>query len=123
MLAVSPSRATGAALGGLDQHNPLGLCNNILFGGLAMFVSQLSGNIRIEFSPPVNNVAQLRITHPGGMHADPVVERAPVSYQFPVTGARFTDELRLARGEVDLTTGEARKLDYRLCVESNIPDA
>jgi hypothetical protein len=106
-----------------DKDNPLGLCNNVLFGGSAMFVSQLSGNIRLRFFPAADNIAQFQMTLPGGLRGDDVVERAPLSYQFPVNGVRFSDGEPLAKGELDLTTGEVKNLDVRLCVASNILDA
>lgn len=107
----------------LDRDNPLGLCNNLLFGGMAMFISQLAGNLHIKFYTPIGNVAQFEITHPGGLHGDAAVERAPLAYHFPIAEPEFTDELRLTKGQVDLTTGWVQNLDYRLCVASNILDA
>ena len=106
-----------------DKDNPLGLCDNLLFGGMAMFVSQLSGNIHIKFFPPINNVAQFQITHPGGLTGDAVIERAPILYRIPITSPRFTDEERITTGTLDLTTGVAKTLDYRLCINSNVLEA
>jgi hypothetical protein len=106
-----------------DEDNPLGLCNNLLFGGMAMFISQLSGNIRIKFYPPVNNISQFEITHPGGMTGDPAVERAPILYEFPISSPTFTDEERLTQGRLNLITGEVTNLVYRLCISSNILEA
>lgn len=107
-----------------DKDNPLGLCNNVLFGGSALFVSSLSGNIRIRFFPPARDIAKFEISHPGGLRGDDVMQRAPLFYQFPVRGVRFTDfEKSLTKGEVDLTTGEVRNLVYTVTVSSNILEA
>lgn len=103
-----------------DKDNPLGLCNNVLFGGLAMYVSHLNGTIQIRFYPPVNNVSQFEITHPGGLRGDDAVMRAPEFYQFPVTGTVLTDTEEVIRGEVDLTTGVARNVAYRLLAAGSL---
>src|SRR5258708_27850863 len=36
---------------------PLGLCNNNLFGGLALMSSHLQGFIQITFHTPINNIS------------------------------------------------------------------
>ena len=106
-----------------DDDNPLGLCNNVLFGGLAMYVSHLSGNIHIRFYPPVNNVSQFEVRHPGGLRADDAVMRAPQFYQFPVTGTVLTDPEEVIRGEVNLNTGEVRNIGYRLLAAGNLVES
>lgn len=95
-----------------DKDNPLGLCNNVLFGGSVLFVSGLSGNIRIRFSPPVDNIAKFEIFHLAGLKGDDVIERAPILYAFPMREVLLVDGQRLTTGEVDLTTGEVRNLNY-----------
>ena len=94
-----------------DQDNPLGLCNNVLFGGPVLFASPLTGSLRIRFFPPRDNIAEFEISHLSGLLGEDVVERAPILFEFLITGCRFADAPRLARGEVDLTTGEVKNLD------------
>lgn len=95
-----------------DKDNPLGLCNNVLFGGAVTFVSSFSGNIRIRFFPPVDNIAKFELSHLSGLKGEDVVERAPILFAFSIKGTLFSDGERLTRGEVDLTTGEVRNLEY-----------
>src|SRR5882757_3054410 len=38
-----------------DDDEPFGLCSNELYGGLAMWDTPISGNIDIQFYPPVFN--------------------------------------------------------------------
>ncbi len=106
-----------------DKDNPLGLCNNLLFGGFSMFLLPLSGKIQIQFFSPVNNVAQFEITHPGGLTALDSVERAPIGYRIPVKGTTLGDEMIITKGNLDLTTGVVTNLDYRLCVGGNVLEA
>src|SRR5437016_13767193 len=51
----------------LDKDNPFGTCGNVLFGGFALYASQLSGNVEIRFFTPHQGVAHFEITHPGNL--------------------------------------------------------
>src|SRR5574341_870532 len=107
-----------------DKDNPLGVCNNVLFGGLAMFVTPISGNIHIRFFPPIDNISKFEVTHPGGLRGDNTVEVAPHFYRFPVLNPSFSDfPDHPTRGELDLTTGVVRNLDYRLSLSTNVLDS
>jgi hypothetical protein len=103
-----------------DEDNPNGLCNNVLFGGLAMFVSHLSGTLQINFQPAVGNLAKFEIRHPSGLRGDDALQRAPQLYQFPVNGLMLTDTAEPIRGELDLETGEVSNLQYRMVVNGNL---
>jgi hypothetical protein len=102
-----------------DKDNPLGLCNNVLFGGSVIFASQLTGKIRIRFYPPVDDIARFELSHLDGLIADDVVERAPILFQYKLKGIRFTDAPALTTGEVDLTTGVVQNLNYRVISLNN----
>src|SRR2546430_244681 len=40
-----------------DADLPNGICGNLFFGGVAMLDSPLSGNLTIQFDPPIGAVA------------------------------------------------------------------
>src|SRR5258705_2810705 len=55
-----------------DDDEPFGLCSNELYGGLAMWDSPISGNVDMQFYPPVYNnlgqpISHFEITHPGNL--------------------------------------------------------
>ncbi|HKW99059.1 MAG TPA: hypothetical protein VJN43_15065 [Bryobacteraceae bacterium] len=96
-----------------DADNPLGLCNNMLFGGFVLFASPLSGNIHIRFFPPVHNIAKFEMSHMSGLVGEDVIERGPILFSYPIRGIKFVDAPILTAGEVDLTTGIVQNLTYR----------
>ena len=67
-----------------DADNPFGTCGNLLFGGLAMWDSHLSGFVEIRFYPPRDNIAHFEITHPGNLVGDDTIMQAPQLYQMNV---------------------------------------
>ncbi len=96
-----------------DKDNPLGLCNNMLFGGFTLFASPLKGSIHIKFYPPVNNVAKFEMSHMSGLIGEDAVERAPILFRYPIKGIEFVDAPQLTSGELNLTTGIVQNLNYR----------
>ena len=106
-----------------DKDNPNGLCNNVLFGGLAMYASPVSGSLHIRFSPPVDDIAHFEITHPGGLTGQDTVQRAPQLYQFPVNGTRIADSAAATSGDLNLITGDVSNLTYRVRVTNTLLDA
>src|ERR1043166_2877178 len=71
----------GDGIGAVNCLDPQGVqwgtCGHWLFGGLAMVDSHLSGNLRLRFSRPVNNVTRFEVSFPGGLAGDDAVLAAP----------------------------------------------
>ncbi len=104
----------GDALRAVDCLEPqaaqFGACGGVLFGGLAMMDSHLSGQVRIRFSPPVNQsghtLSQIEISVMDGLQGDDGVLAAPQLYKLPGQRQRVADFPGLvSRGLLDLTTG------------------
>ena len=106
-----------------DKDNPNGLCNNVLFGGFAMYVSHLTGSLHIRFLAPVNNIARFEITHPGGLTGEDTVQRAPQLYDFPVKEMHIYDSAATTTGELNLVTGDVSSLTYRVRVTNTLLEA
>ncbi|HJP91109.1 MAG TPA: hypothetical protein VJ875_04085 [Pyrinomonadaceae bacterium] len=88
------------------QGIQFGSCGNWLFGGLAMVDSHLSGNIRIRFTPPQNNVTNFQISFEGGFAGEDAVLTTPQFFKMWFQQARV-DEVPglISSGKLDLTTG------------------
>jgi hypothetical protein len=92
-----------------------GLTGNLLFGGLAMLDSHLSGSIRIKFSPPVNDVSHFEVTHGEGLVGDDERLSAPQFFKLPALQHKLLDPKDvLSSGDLNLATGEVTNLQYRL---------
>ncbi len=92
-----------------------GLSGNLLFGGLALLDSHLSGVVRIKFSPPVNNVTHFEVTHGDGLAGDDGKLSAPQFYKLPGLMNKLLDPTDVvSSGDLDLTTGAVSNLQYRL---------
>jgi hypothetical protein len=108
-----------------DEDEPFGLCSNELYGGLAMWDSPISGNVDIQFYPPVfNNIGQpvshFQITHPGNLAGQNTVMKAPQNYEKRVKDIFILDSLsRVSTGDVNLTTGEVLNLNYQILVSNS----
>jgi hypothetical protein len=93
-----------------------GTSGNTLFGGLAMVDSHLSGSIRIQFSPPVNDQSRFHISFEGGFVGEDGELAAPQFFRMPfkqnrvdeVPGTVSSGILNLANGEVSDLTVYAR---------------
>jgi len=87
--------------------------NNLLFGGLAMMDSHLSGNIRIKFTPPVDEWTTFQVSFEQGLVGSDGVLTAPIFYKLPGKQQFIGDvpdhisagRLNLHTGEVDPTPG------------------
>jgi hypothetical protein len=86
---------------------------NLLFGGLAMVDSHLSGNIRIKFSPPVNGCTKFQISYEGGFTGDDEVLETPQFFKMAFLNNRVDEipgfvssgVLNIATGDVDTSPG------------------
>src|SRR2546430_12789478 len=74
------------------EDAPFFVCGNVLFGGLGLWNTHLTGPLQIRFTPPVNNVSHFEITHPFNLTGDDVVLRAPQFYAFDVTNNVILDQ-------------------------------
>lgn len=80
-----------------------------LFGGPVLVDSHLRGQVRIKFTPPVNNVTRFEVTFEGGLVGNDSTLAAPNLYRFPFQqnavgnfpGQPCSGTLNLATGEVD----------------------
>jgi hypothetical protein len=97
-----------------DRDVTFGTCGNLLFGGVAMTTSHLSGDITIRFYPPVKNVAHFEVIH-GILRGDDGRLVAPQGYDFPVLLNQVSDPPNiLSEGDLDLTTGGVTNIKYRV---------
>jgi len=105
----------GDGIAALNARSPgdiqWGSGGNWLFGGLAMVDSQLSGRIRIRFSPPAANRSQFRIGFEGGFTGEDATLSCPICFSMPFQHNRV-DEVpgTISSGTLDLTTGEVSDL-------------
>jgi hypothetical protein len=89
-----------------------GSCGGVLFGGLCLVDSHLSGQVRIRFSPPERNRSRFEISFGEGLKGEDGTLAAPWHYKLPAQGNRVTDWPGLvSSGSVDLETGEVTGLD------------
>lgn len=96
-----------------DEDNPFGVCGNLLFGGLGLWNSHLSGAIAIQFYPPVNDIAHFEIFHPNNLVGDDVFMHAPQLYQMAVFSNIILDTFsEYSSGDLNLRTGEVTNLNY-----------
>jgi hypothetical protein len=96
-----------------NADNPFGVCGNLLFGGLAMWNTHLTGSIQIRFFPPVNNISHFQISHPFNLRGPDVLMRAPQLYVFGVTQNILLDTFNnYSSGDLNLNTGEVTNLSY-----------
>src|SRR5213593_3338363 len=90
-----------------DEDNPLGTCSNLLFGGLAMYDSHVSGVVEVKFYAPINDIAHFEISHPGNLAGDNAVMKAPQGYEMRVRDVFILDALdQISSGDLNLLTGE-----------------
>ena len=99
-----------------DADNPYGTCGNLLFGGLAMTDTHLSGLLHIKFYPPVKNISHFEVTHPGGLSGENGSLVAPQFFRLPVEFnlIKDTDDRIVSEGDLNLETGEVTNLGYRV---------
>jgi hypothetical protein len=96
-----------------NADNPFGVCGNLLFGGLAMWNTHLTGAIQIKFFPPINNISHFQISHPFNLRGPDVLMKAPQLYVFSVTQNILLDTFNnYSTGDLNLNTGEVTNLAY-----------
>jgi hypothetical protein len=110
-----------------EQGIQWGSCNNLLFGGLAMVDSHLSGSVRIKFSPPVDNVCDFEVYYEGGFVGQDSVLTTPRFFKMPfqqtrvdaVPGIISSGKLDLRSGEAAFGEGGVRQLQFYATYASN----
>lgn len=103
------------------EDNPLGVCGNLVFGGVAMWNTHLSGNIIIKFYPPINDVSHFELSHPFNLvSGDDVVMTAPQLYSYVIKQSTLLDPLsQVSTGDLNLVTGEVTNLNYKAIFSNN----
>jgi len=105
----------GEATRAVDCTDPgdqtYGICGNQLFGGVVMGDSHLSGNITIQFSPPIGTIAHFVVLQ-GILPGDAATLAAPLGYSLPVQNPQVSDALQLSSGDLDLATGVAININW-----------
>ena len=107
------------------KDEPFGTCGNLLFGGLALYNTHLTGKVRIHFEQPVNNIAHFEVTHPNDLVGDDVFMAAPQVYQFGVGQNRILDDFvrACAPRYASVTTEFSARGGIALTVRAEFPDA
>ena len=107
----------GDGIGALNCTTPqtiqYGTGGNLLFGGLAMVDSHLSGKIRIKFSPPVQSLTHFQVFFEGGFTGSDETLEAPRLFKMAfrnnrvdeVPGFTSSGTLNLETGDVDTSSG------------------
>jgi len=92
-----------------------GLTGRLLFGGLAMLDTHLTGSVKIKFSPPVNNITTFEVTHGfTGLAGDDSRLSAPQFYRLPAIKHQVMDSAaEPSSGKLNLLTGDVTDLQYR----------
>lgn len=88
-------------------------CGALYFRGLAMMDSHLSGNLRIKFTPPVNDWTTFQVSFEQGLIGTDAYLAAPVFFVMPgrqqlvgdVPGFVSSGRLNVRTGQVDHTPG------------------
>jgi len=105
----------GDGISPINARSPVeiqwGGSGNSLFGGLAMVDSHLSGNIRIQFSPPQNNLTQFQVSFAEGFSGDDAVLTCPQFFKMAFQQNRV-DVVpgTISSGTLNLQTGEVSNL-------------
>ena len=88
-----------------------GSCGQLLFGGLAMVDSHLSGNLRLRFTQPENNLARFELSFLDGFVGDDAVLVTPQFFKMAFQQSRVDDVPGLvSSGTLNLATGEVTDL-------------
>ena len=107
-----------------DSDNPFGTCGNLIFGGIAMYASQLTGFVQIDFDPPHRNIAHFYISHPGDLRGQPTKIKAPQMYEFPLQENVVFDAFDGdSEGDLNLLTGEVKYLTMNVNFFNRFYDA
>jgi hypothetical protein len=107
----------GDALSAQNCRTPASIqwasCGALYFRGLAMMDSHLSGNLRIKFTPPVNDWTTFQVSFEQGLIGADAYLAAPVFFRMPgrqqlvgdVPGFVSSGRLNIRTGQVDYTPG------------------
>ena len=91
-----------------------GLTGRLLFGGLAMLDTHLSGTVRITFTPPVNDITTFEVTHGStGLVGDDSRLSAPQFFCMPAIKHQVMDSVASpSTGKLNLITGDVTDLKF-----------
>lgn len=96
-----------------NEDAPFSLCGNVLFGGLGLWNTHLTGPIQIKFLPPINDISHFEISHPFNLTGEDVVLRTPQFYAFGATQNILLDRFNQnSSGDLNLVTGEVTNMSY-----------
>jgi hypothetical protein len=103
-----------------DEDNPFGTCSSSLFGGYAIWSTQLTGFVEIRFYPPINGISHFEVSHPGNLIGDDTKIKAPQFYEMPVLENRVLDAFEaISSGDLNLNTGEITNLEYVIFISNS----
>ena len=105
----------GDGIGPINCRDELGIqwgsCNHLLFGGLAMVDSHLTGFIRIRFTPPVDNVTRFEVSFLDGFVGEDATLVAPQFFKMAFQQSRVDDVAgTVSSGTLNLVTGQVSDL-------------
>jgi len=96
-----------------DAEGKFGSGRELLFGGLAMLDSHLSGHVHIKFSEPVDDVTHFEVSLGEGAVGDDGVMTAPYLFKLPAQQNSVSDDGdMISSGDLNLATGEVSNLDF-----------
>jgi hypothetical protein len=94
-----------------EQGMRWGSSGNLLFGGLAMVDSHLSGFIKLRFSHPSGNLSHFEVSFLSGLTGDDAVLVAPQYFKMAFQKARVDDVPGcISSGTLNLETGDVTDL-------------
>lgn len=90
-----------------------GSSGDLLFGGLCLVDSHLSGYLHISFSEPVDGVTEFEVRHGEGLVGDDGRLSAPIFFRLPALHNNVKDDPKtVTRGILDLKSGEVKEIEY-----------
>jgi hypothetical protein len=93
------------------QGTQWGSCGRLLFGGLVMVDSHLSGRLRLRFTLPENNLTRFEVSFLEGFVGDDAVLVTPQFFKMPFRQSRVDDVPgTVSTGTLNLATGEVSDL-------------
>ncbi len=95
-----------------ENERVFGSGRELLFGGLAMVDSHLSGELRIRFSEPDRDVTHFEVRH-GRLEGEDGTLAAPLFFKLPVRHNEVRDDDDIvSSGDLNLVTGEVTNLKW-----------
>jgi hypothetical protein len=96
-----------------DPDREWGSSGDVLFGGLCMLDSHLSGYLHLSFSEPVDGVTRFEVRHGEGLVGDDGRLSAPLFFRLPALHNNVKDDPKLvSHGTLDLKSGEVKEIEY-----------